>query len=171
MIKQGKTGGKTGGQSPFSAQRMAVNRRLSAFPTPVADALTESRLRLRLGLMMRSSYRPLTRVGSYVAGMCTFWVGWVLFGTFSIWVFPRAQQYVLAKANGNGIAWQILDASLAVGGPFLLPSLAAFLAGLTVYSVCRKPHRELSGQTRCRECGYILKGLLSPRCPECGEPI
>ena len=24
---------------------------------------------------------------------------------------------------------------------------------------------------RCRECGYILKGLTTPRCPECATPI
>jgi len=24
---------------------------------------------------------------------------------------------------------------------------------------------------RCRNCGYILRGLSEPRCPECGEAI
>ena len=27
------------------------------------------------------------------------------------------------------------------------------------------------GHTRCGHCGYILKGLPEPRCPECGEAI
>jgi preprotein translocase subunit SecY len=27
------------------------------------------------------------------------------------------------------------------------------------------------GETRCRRCGYILRGLSEPRCPECGERI
>ncbi len=26
-------------------------------------------------------------------------------------------------------------------------------------------------ETRCRKCGYILRGLSEPRCPECGERI
>lgn len=26
-------------------------------------------------------------------------------------------------------------------------------------------------ETRCRRCGYILRGLVEPRCPECGESI
>lgn len=26
-------------------------------------------------------------------------------------------------------------------------------------------------ETRCRKCGYILRGLSEPRCPECGESI
>ena len=28
-----------------------------------------------------------------------------------------------------------------------------------------------AGETRCRKCGYILRGLSEPRCPECGTPI
>ncbi len=27
------------------------------------------------------------------------------------------------------------------------------------------------GQTRCRKCGHILRGLSEPRCPECGTEI
>lgn len=27
------------------------------------------------------------------------------------------------------------------------------------------------GETRCRKCGYILRGISEPRCPECGEVI
>jgi hypothetical protein len=27
------------------------------------------------------------------------------------------------------------------------------------------------GETRCRQCRYILRGLSVPRCPECGEAI
>ena len=26
-------------------------------------------------------------------------------------------------------------------------------------------------ETRCRSCGYILRGITEPRCPECGERI
>ncbi len=26
-------------------------------------------------------------------------------------------------------------------------------------------------ETRCRKCGYILKGITEPRCPECGTRI
>jgi hypothetical protein len=26
-------------------------------------------------------------------------------------------------------------------------------------------------ETHCRKCGYILRGLSEPRCPECGERI
>jgi uncharacterized paraquat-inducible protein A len=27
------------------------------------------------------------------------------------------------------------------------------------------------GETRCRKCQYILRGISEPRCPECGEHI
>ena len=27
------------------------------------------------------------------------------------------------------------------------------------------------GETRCRKCGYILRGITEPRCSECGERI
>ena len=27
------------------------------------------------------------------------------------------------------------------------------------------------GETRCRKCSYILRGISEPRCPECGERI
>jgi hypothetical protein len=26
-------------------------------------------------------------------------------------------------------------------------------------------------ETRCRKCGYILRSITEPRCPECGERI
>jgi len=31
--------------------------------------------------------------------------------------------------------------------------------------------RQLDGETRCRKCGYILRGITEPRCSECGEKI
>lgn len=31
--------------------------------------------------------------------------------------------------------------------------------------------RRGDGETRCRTCHHILRGLSEPRCPECGEPI
>ena len=33
------------------------------------------------------------------------------------------------------------------------------------------PRRRHDSETRCRNCGYILRGLVEPRCPECGEKI
>ncbi len=36
----------------------------------------------------------------------------------------------------------------------------------------RMPRIEgIAGETTCRKCGYILRGIREPRCPECGERI
>ena len=48
----------------------------------------------------------------------------------------------------------------------ILPSLVVTVA---IYANLEqeRPDRE----TRCRKCGYILRGISEPRCPECGERI
>ncbi len=33
------------------------------------------------------------------------------------------------------------------------------------------PLGRLADAGRCRECGYLLRGLTEPRCPECGRPF
>ena len=54
---------------------------------------------------------------------------------------------------------------------YFLPTL---LLGLTVYGLVTRwsggdmPH---DGETHCRKCGYVLRGISEPRCPECGERI
>lgn len=53
---------------------------------------------------------------------------------------------------------------------FLLPQiLVMFVYGLLTrrYYLARCA----DGETRCRKCGYILRGITEPRCPECGERI
>jgi len=43
---------------------------------------------------------------------------------------------------------------------------------VTAFLRSRSPYRRYRGHgTRCRKCGYILKGITEPRCPECGEKI
>lgn len=77
---------------------------------------------------------------------------------------------------------------MSLGGPFLnwprwanmlygyacewLPDAAAFSFGILVYhSLTLWPRRRPNGDTRCGGCGYVLKGLSAPRCPECGRAI
>jgi len=43
-------------------------------------------------------------------------------------------------------------------------------AALT-YAYLTRRYQERSTETRCRKCGYILRGIPKPRCPECGEKI
>jgi len=83
-------------------------------------------------------------------------------------------------------AWLRIVVSVIVGGiagvAFLLVSIVvvgvagqfSFLAGPTATAVLLHmltPKERLDGETRCRKCGYILKGLTEPRCSECGERI
>jgi hypothetical protein len=50
-----------------------------------------------------------------------------------------------------------------------IPALLGILiyAGLT----WRYGPIRIDPETRCRKCGYILRGISEPRCPECGERI
>ena len=56
----------------------------------------------------------------------------------------------------------------------LINYLPAILVALIAYGVLTRfvgggrAHRD---ETRCRKCGYILRGISEPRCPECGERI
>ena len=51
-------------------------------------------------------------------------------------------------------------------GLVLLPAVAA-----TLWLYVRLSPHHANGETRCRKCGYILRGIPEPRCSECGERI
>jgi hypothetical protein len=50
----------------------------------------------------------------------------------------------------------------------VIPVIAAMPFGFTVYELLPRA-RPRDGETRCGQCGYILKGLTVPRCSECGN--
>ncbi len=45
-----------------------------------------------------------------------------------------------------------------------------WLAIWAYHRIARRPPYS-DGYTHCGKCGYILKGLTEPRCPECGQAI
>src|SRR5688572_6847417 len=47
---------------------------------------------------------------------------------------------------------------------------APFWFAMYVVSAVQCVHKA-DGQTHCRSCDYILRGIPEPRCPECGERI
>jgi hypothetical protein len=56
----------------------------------------------------------------------------------------------------------------------LLIYLPGLLVVVGVYGVCTRywsPRSRFPNETYCRRCGYILRGISEPRCPECGERI
>ena len=55
-----------------------------------------------------------------------------------------------------------------------LPALWSTCLGVSVYAHLTAkygPKAILEQETRCRKCGYILKGISEPRCSECWERI
>jgi len=47
------------------------------------------------------------------------------------------------------------------------------VVSVSIYGVLTKKYgpKTYDPETRCRKCGYILRGITEPRCPECGEKI
>jgi hypothetical protein len=74
------------------------------------------------------------------------------------WKLPAA-----LAVNAEGFEIEFADA-ISTGG-CVLSCIVAWRLLSFMGAQRRSPH------TRCRVCGYILKGLSEPRCPECGAPI
>src|SRR5262245_33394431 len=53
---------------------------------------------------------------------------------------------------------------------FIAPIALIALTTFSLLSLWRRPFSR-DGETRCRKCDYILRGISEPRCPECGERI
>ena len=69
--------------------------------------------------------------------------------------------YGMSFRASQPIAEVVLVSVLCVPG--MVAALYAF------HRVSRRP--TFDGETRCRNCGYVLRGLVRPMCPECGEAI
>ena len=67
------------------------------------------------------------------------------------------------------------DFNLGSGYGFGRALSATFaVVAITVYGLLTRyasPETLAERETRCRKCGYILRGITEPRCPECGERI
>ncbi len=90
---------------------------------------------------MRALNLVLTTV--FAIGAIAFWIEWLLF-PISPFTFNTAalQPIAITLSAAAGVGWLLLSRS--------------------------RPHDR---ETRCRKCGYILRGLAEPRCSECGERI
>lgn len=73
-----------------------------------------------------------------------------------------AVTYTLLRGNNDAIQF----ASMVVFGIEMATVLAVYAWLTRRYA---PPARD--GETHCRQCNYILRGLTEPRCPECGEKI
>jgi hypothetical protein len=69
------------------------------------------------------------------------------------------------------------DRSVAAAFVFVALVYRTAFAGITAYLAdefaCRRMERQLQDPLwpRCVRCGYSLRGLTEPRCPECGTPF
>ncbi|MHC4800425.1 MAG: hypothetical protein ACYTF1_27610, partial [Planctomycetota bacterium] len=75
---------------------------------------------------------------------------------------------VLGSTPGNYGSWQNIAAAIIVGD---LPDLVIFFTTYGLLTRYYSPEKIQERETRCRKCGYILRGITEPRCPECGEKI
>ena len=121
-------------------------------------------------------------------------------GVFILSALPSVATYVLLSdllgpppynvrhRRGRLVAITVLLAAIcnvaifALAGQFETPnprnmllvfSVLTSLASLTIHRLLLHfLGREVpDGEPHCRKCGYILRGLSEPRCPECGEAI
>lgn len=78
--------------------------------------------------------------------------------------------FVAAMGGFDHVHTSLLPMVLRIAFTYLLPvTFAAALIGAVMYRVL--PGSMPDGECRCRRCGYILKGLSRPECPECGEAV
>ncbi|MEW6250587.1 MAG: hypothetical protein AB1716_08055 [Planctomycetota bacterium] len=94
--------------------------------------------------------------------------------------FRRVSLCVTVGLACAALVWWLLIAGLpflnvyAIGStpdtqvPFGYALTAAALGGWGLLYLTARARED---ETRCRKCGYILRGLSEPRCPECGERI
>ena len=93
----------------------------------------------------------------------------------------RIKKSLAAVVFGSMAGWfwfclQFLLQEVTRDIPTFMQSLLVFvslpLASAVSAFVCVWPSEQKGSlETRCRNCGHILRGLTEPRCPECGEPI
>jgi hypothetical protein len=66
---------------------------------------------------------------------------------------------------------EIIGDDAAIATTIVLLSTPSVLTGAFTYAWLRRRPAYTDGFLHCLKCGYILKGLSEPRCPECGERI
>lgn len=77
---------------------------------------------------------------------------------------PALEWWVEAIAKWTGD-------SAAVCITVVLLSTPSVLVGMLAFNWLHTRGVQDDGHLHCLKCGYILKGITEPRCPECGERI
>lgn len=97
------------------------------------------------------------------------------------WFWRATIALLAALVAGGGLSFLILAVPWPAGHRMTFLSWAFWGNGIlklalamTVYGMLTRRYYQRSyfeRETRCRQCGYILRGITEPRCPECGERI
>lgn len=82
---------------------------------------------------------------------------------------PEYVRDVSVSLGFNDIGWA--TGWLMVAFRYIPACLIALLVYALLTRYCHPKRQFLDGETRCRKCQYILRGISEPRCPECGERI
>ncbi len=78
----------------------------------------------------------------------------------------------LVSYLASSVAYVLRSPGSILYSIMLLTYYAALTAsGVSFVVACFKDARKDIEHLRCLNCGYILKGLSEPRCPECGQKI
>ena len=82
---------------------------------------------------------------------------------FVVWHKPRGLLPATEALSSSGLAWQSISVPLWL--------VTMIFAGYPLVALFRGPvrRRRRRNRNQCIHCGYNLKGLTKPRCPECGE--
>ena len=81
--------------------------------------------------------------------------------------------YLAIMAQFRSLVMGMLQVAGEAATLLLLFFAPASLGGVVAYGLITRycgPERQ-DNETRCRKCGYILRGIPEPRCSECGERI
>ncbi len=81
------------------------------------------------------------------------------YGLLGGWTIPFTEQ--CNSLLGDDYGWLVAGT---------VTDLPGFVAGVLIWAWLRR-RAASDGFLHCLKCGYILKGLAEPRCPECGEAI
>src|SRR5215470_9371729 len=104
-----------------------------------------------------------------------FWGGWTAEdGAVDIAVGPEGLAIAQCIAPGSPYGGYVTAQLLVPHWILLSGGLLASLIALVLMTGCAeivraaRRHAAIRRRGRCRQCGYLLRGLAERRCPECG---
>ena len=105
-----------------------------------------------------------------------FWRGTIaigigsFYGALSVTVLEDLHEPVADFFRDELLGHGFLGTAVGVNVGWFIPLFCLVLLAYGLLTRLYGP-ANFDGETRCRKCGYILKGISEPRCPECGERI